>query len=348
MNSINSSMIVSVIIPIYNVEKFIRRCLESVIAQECDDFDIECILVDDCSPDKSMAIAQNVIDKYNGSIIFFILSNTNNQGVSVSRNNGLAISKGDYVFFLDSDDYLSKNCLSCLYKEINQYGCVVDMVVGNSYNYISGHYWVKGNVPFLLLYHSDIMRRFLRVELPTMAWNKLIRRQFLLDNHISFLPHMLHEDELWSYKLYDIVSSIVLIPEVTYHYEKNVDSIMNSASNLIRRAEGYHILVSNMLNSLSPDLYVERFFWGIYMYMQSDEIIRCGGLFGEIVSANIQLRKRMVKRSLVDGRLSISLFLMLTIQPPFRWLIRYGWFRHNYHRVRKLFWKLALFFDFMH
>lgn len=348
MNSINSSMIISVIIPIYNVEKYIQRCLESVIAQECVEFDIECILVDDCSVDKSMVIAKDIIDHYDGPISFRLLSNSENQGPSVSRNNGLMNANGAYILFLDSDDYLSKNCLSCLYKEINQYGCVVDMVVGNSYNYISGHYWVKGNVPFLLLYHSDIMRRFLRVELPTMAWNKLIRRQFLLDNHISFLPHMLHEDELWSYKLYDVVSSVVLIPEVTYYYEKNVESIMNSASNLTRRAEGYHILVSNMLKTLSPDLYVERFFWGIYMYMQSDEIIRCGGLLGEIVSANIQLRKRMVKRSLVDGRLSIFLFLMLTIQPPFRRLIRHGWFSHNYHRVRKLFWKLAMFFDVMH
>jgi len=97
-------MIISVIIPIYNVEKFIRRCLESVIAQECAEFDIECILVDDCSVDMSMVIAKEIIDHYHGQISFHILSNSENQGPSVSRNNGMMIAKGDYVFFLDSDD----------------------------------------------------------------------------------------------------------------------------------------------------------------------------------------------------------------------------------------------------
>ena len=68
-------MVVSVIIPVYKVEQYIQRCLESVIAQECDDFDIECILVDDCSPDMSMDIAKGIIAQYNGSIIFRLLLN---------------------------------------------------------------------------------------------------------------------------------------------------------------------------------------------------------------------------------------------------------------------------------
>ena len=342
-------MTISVIIPIYKVEKYIQRCLESVIAQECDDFDIECILVDDCSPDMSVGIAKGLIDKYKGSINFCILSNTENQGPSVSRNNGLMNAKGDYVFFLDSDDYLSNNCLSCLYKEINQYGCVVDMVIGNSYDYQSGHYWQnKEGTPSLILSHVDIMRWFLRVEISMMAWNKLIRRQFLIDNHLFFRPHMLHEDELWSYKLFDVINSVVLIPEVTYLYEKNANSIMNSSANLIRRAEGYHILVSNILDSLSHDLYVDRFFWGIYMYMKSEAIISSGDIAGDVVLENKTLRKMMVNRSLVDCRIFIFLFLLFTILPPFSRLIRFKWFRHNYHRVRTLFRKLALFFDFIH
>ena len=66
-------MTISVIIPIYKVEKYIQRSLESVIAQECDDFDIECILIDDCSPDMSVDIAKDIIDQYKGSINFHIL-----------------------------------------------------------------------------------------------------------------------------------------------------------------------------------------------------------------------------------------------------------------------------------
>ena len=82
-------MTISIIIPVYNVEEYIQRCLKSVIAQECDDFDIECILVDDCSNDISMVIAKDMIDHYHGPISFRLLSNSENQGPSVSRNNGL-------------------------------------------------------------------------------------------------------------------------------------------------------------------------------------------------------------------------------------------------------------------
>lgn len=347
--SYNTSMTISVIIPVYKVENYIQRCLESVIAQECDDFDIECILVDDCSPDMSMGIAKDIIDHYHGSINFRIISNIENLGPSTSRNNGLKVAKGDYIYYLDSDDHLSKNCLSSLFREINQYGCVVDMVIGNSFNYNSGHCWLKEEKsPFLLLNHADIMRRFLRIELPTMAWNKLIRRPFLLDNNLVFRPGMLHEDELWSYELYNVVSSVVLIPDVTYYYEQVANSIMNSSSNLVRRTEGYHILVSRMLNTLCHDLYVDRFFWGIYMYMKSEAIIRTENLSGEIVSENKQLRRLMVNRSLADFRILIFIFLLLTVVPPFHWLIRFRWFRQNYSWFRKLLRRLAIIFDFLH
>lgn len=222
------------------------------------------------------------------------------------------------------------------------------MVIGNSYNYIAGHYWLKENTPSLLLNHSDIMRRFLRVNLPTMAWNKLIRRQLLLDNHIIFRPGMLHEDELWSYELFNVVSSVVLIPEVTYNYERVEDSIMNSPSNLIRRTEGCHMIVSRVLNTLCHDLYVDRFLGGIYIYMQSEAFIRVGKLSGGIVSENKQLRRMMVKRSLVDFRLSIFFFLLLTVVPPFHGLIRLRWFRQNYSWLRKILRRLAIIFDFLH
>ena len=342
-------MTISVIIPVYNVEKYIKRCLDSVIAQESDDFDIECILVDDCSPDMSMDIAKGIIAQYSGSIIFRLLQNPDNQGLSYSRNNGLMIAKGDYVFFLDSDDDLAPNCLSYLYREINQNGHDVDMVIGNSYDYHSGNYWQKRDgIPSLLLNHDDIMRRFLRVEIPPMAWNKLVRRQFLLDNQLSFRPRMLHEDELWSYQLFNVIRSIVLIPEVTYHYEQNEYSIMNSPTCLIPRAEGCHIIVSCVLDSLCSDLYVDRFFWGINIYMHSEAIIRTERLTGDVVSKSNLLRIAMINRSLVDRRIFIFLFLVLTIQFPFKCLVRFRWFRQNYHRVMKFFRKLALFFDFLH
>lgn len=342
-------MTISVIIPVYKVEKYIQRCLESVIAQECDDFDIECILVDDCSPDMSMDIANGIIDNYDGSITFCIINNSENQGLSVSRNKGLMMAKGDYVFFLDSDDDLTANCLSSLYRETDRYNCVVDMVVGNSYKFQVDHYWQsREERPVLLLNHIEIMRRFLQVEIPMTAWNKLVRRQFLIDNNLFFRPNMIHEDELWSYELYEAIKSVVLIPEVTYIYEHNADSIMCSSSFLTRRVEGCHILVAKMLETLCRDLYVERFFWGISMYMKSEAIIREKRLDGELASVNKQLSKMMLNRSLVDSRFSIFVFLLFTVNPPFSRLIHFRWFRQKYYWFRELFYKLALFFNLFH
>lgn len=223
------------------------------------------------------------------------------------------------------------------------------MIVGNSYDCQIDHYWQeRDEKPYLLLNHVDIMRRFLQVELPMMAWNKLVRRKLLLDNNLFFRPHMIHEDELWSYELYNIVRAVVVIPDVTYFYEHNEDSIMNSPYSLIRRVEGCHILVSNMLNTLSQELYVEKFFWGISMYMKSEAIIRDAGLKGEVVSKDKQLSKMLLSRSLADFRLSIFIFLILTIQYPFCRLIRYRWFRQKYYGFRKIINKLALYFDSFH
>lgn len=342
-------MTISVIIPIYKVEKYIQRCLDSVIAQKCDNFDVECILVNDCTPDMSMDIAQKIIDDYTGSISFRIINNVENQGLSCSRNNGLMMAKGEYVFFLDSDDDLTDNCLLCLYKELNRDGCDVDMVIGNSFDFHTNHFWQNMDAPPIFLSnHVDIMKRFLRVEIPMMAWNKLVRRQLLLDNNLFFRPRMIHEDELWSYDLFDVISSVVLIPEITYNYEPNVDSIMSSSSVLIRRVEGCHILVSRMLNTLNKELYVERFFWGVNMYMKSEAIIRTNRLSGEVVSKNKEIRMTLSNKALMDFRLSIFLFLLLTIQPPFGWLIRFGWFRQKYYWLRKIFEKFALIFDVLH
>ena len=83
---------------------------------------------------------------------------------------------------------------------------------------------------------------------------------------------------------------------------------MNSPTSLIPRTEGCHVIVSSVLNSLCRDLYVDRFFWGINIYMHSEAIIRTEKLTGDVVSRNKQLRKMLIKRSITDFRLSI-LFL---------------------------------------
>ena len=97
---------VSIIIPVYQVKNYIERCITSVISQSYNHSAIECILVDDCGIDNSIMLAQKCIDNYKGDMQFKIIHNKHNCGLSVSRNNGMEIATGDYLFFLDSDDYI--------------------------------------------------------------------------------------------------------------------------------------------------------------------------------------------------------------------------------------------------
>ena len=96
-------VLISIIIPIYNAEKYIFRCIKSVMNQKISGFGIECILIDDCSQDDSILIANNIIDDYTGDIIFKMIRNETNKGLSASRNIGIQLSSGEYLFFLDSD-----------------------------------------------------------------------------------------------------------------------------------------------------------------------------------------------------------------------------------------------------
>ena len=95
-------MKVSIIIPIYNVAPYIKRCLQSVADQTYKD--IECILIDDCGSDNSINLAKEFIYDYKGNILFTILHHEENKGLSAARNTGLRYAKGEYVYFLDSDD----------------------------------------------------------------------------------------------------------------------------------------------------------------------------------------------------------------------------------------------------
>ena len=129
--------LVSIIIPIYNVEKYIRHCILSVLSQDFDHSLVELILINDCTQDNSMEIVKNIIDKYQiengGGMSIKILSHSKNRGLSASRNTGLSNASGEFVFFVDSDDYLFSGSIKNHLKYHNQYP-EVDLNIGNYYD----------------------------------------------------------------------------------------------------------------------------------------------------------------------------------------------------------------------
>jgi glycosyltransferase involved in cell wall biosynthesis len=122
-------MKVSIIVPVYNVEKYINRCFNSIICQSYTN--IECIFIDDCSPDNSYQILRQRINEYQGNIYFNVIRHSKNKGLSGARNTGTLASTGDYIYYLDSDDEITNNCIEILVNLANKYPGV-EIIQGNT------------------------------------------------------------------------------------------------------------------------------------------------------------------------------------------------------------------------
>lgn len=219
---------ISIIIPVYNVEKYILDCLNSVINQTYSN--IECLLIDDKSPDNSIAIAKEFIKRYNGNIKFKIISHKTNQGLSAARNTGIKHSIGTYLYFLDSDDEIFPNTIEELYKiaHISK----SDFSVGdfkiekvNTQNETSNPYTYLPINKTGLYTNKDIVKAYFKNQWFAMACNKLISKDFLLKNSLWFPLGLLHEDIYWSFKLASCANRMSIYNSPTYIYKLRSTSI---------------------------------------------------------------------------------------------------------------------------
>lgn len=223
---------VSIIIPVYNVEPYIKDCISSVMDQDYKNLEI--IIVNDCTPDKSIIIASNLIANYRGPHIYKIISHKYNQGLSASRNTGIQEATGDFIYFLDSDDYISKNCISSLVNLYNK--THADIIIGNQI-IIDNLSNKKLNNPIKLknsyqTFHSlkkiFSSSEFIEMDCNGVAWNKLINKNFILKNDLKFNVGILYEDDIWSYKVYCHNPTITISDIPTYFYRMRPNSIMNT------------------------------------------------------------------------------------------------------------------------
>ena len=221
-------MKVSIVIPVYNVAPYIKRCLESVIKQSYTN--IECILVDDCGTDNSMELVRIFVESYHGPVKFVITHHEKNRGLAAARNTGIIMSQGEYLFFLDSDDAITPLCLEHLTLLADKYP-MADFVQGNTVQ-------MKGCVPDYC-FAKDVPefienKQFLSQVIYTRAnissWNRLLKRSFIIDNSLYFHEGIVHEDDCWSYFLAKYVKAAAFTNEGTYLYYLNSNSIMTSTS----------------------------------------------------------------------------------------------------------------------
>lgn len=217
---------VSVIIPIFRVEKFIERCAISLFEQTLDS--IEYIFVDDTTPDKSIEILTDVLERYpQRKPQVTILRHDVNKGLPAARNSGLSVAGGEYVFHCDSDDYLESNALEQMLNVAEKTDS--DIVWCDYYlsfsmnerimvqpNYSNSQEAIKGMLSGTMKYN---------------VWNKLAKRRLYMDNSISFpAGHSMGED-MTMIKLFAHAKKVAYINAPLYHYIRlNTDAMTQSYS----------------------------------------------------------------------------------------------------------------------
>ena len=219
---------VSIVIPVYKVEKYIERCLRSVFNQTY--VNIECIIVNDCTPDNSFIIAKELVKFYQGSVDFQFVEHEINKGLSEARNTGIKMATGHYYFFLDSDDAIPATSIEKLVSTalLNDLPEII-MGVTKGVDAKGGMIEVSKAQQQSFQENSEVFQGYLNNLWYVIACNKLVRKDIFTDHKTFFLPGIAHEDVMWSFEISTYVNKIILCPFVTYHYYiGDTDSISRS------------------------------------------------------------------------------------------------------------------------
>lgn len=326
------------------------------MAQDVVDANIECIVIDDCSPDNSMAIVQEVISKYKGPIRFVILRHEINHGLSAARNNGIMQACGDYVMFIDSDDYLLRGSIQYFLDNIILFP-EVDMLMGNVKDCKSGKTMITQiKEPWLIDDPDIFFSRMLHHQIYLYAWNKLIKRQMLLDHRILFEEGILYEDQCWSYQLFSEILSVLLLPRVTYVYENNKNSIVNTSFTSGKADKvvwSYTISINKMMRTPPfPSRYRQNMtphylLFMLHHMMNGVDVMSRFPISSDVAKGFRNLKKALFCRSLRYGRLLISFFCLLMFS-PFSKLQKLRFFRHHYYDIESIVNRLSYLTDFLH
>jgi len=223
-----NKVLLSFILPLFNVEKYISECVHSLYAQDIPIDNYEVIIVNDCSPDSSRSIVIALQEVYS-TLILVDLEQNSKQGAA--RNAGLKVAVGEYIWFVDSDDFVKPNVLKGLIKimsdnhldilhfdyarvtlegkieEIYDTKYTTDVMTGLNFFHHEGEIWWKKDIE---------------------VWRKLHSKNFLIQNHIEFEEHVFFEDFLYSIKSIILATRIMHVSQTPYCYRDNPTSFMNS------------------------------------------------------------------------------------------------------------------------
>ena len=229
----------SIIVPVYNVEKYLKRCLESILENTFGDYEL--IIINDGSKDNSEQVILDIKEKYNDKQDKIIYIKKENSGVSDTRNLGIEKAAGDYITFIDSDDYIQKDMLEQLMKKLNEadydvVACDVRLVYENSdrVDIVSSGYAKD-------LLDKEAIKETMLIQYPVM-WNKIYKSELI--KKLKFTCGVWYEDMEYLLKLYPHINSIGVVKmplyyylqrenSITYTYNDNLYDIINNMESVI-------------------------------------------------------------------------------------------------------------------
>lgn len=231
---------ISIIVPCFNGESFMKNTISSIKSQTFSQW--ECIIIDDGSKDKSKKIINDEIKDDNR----FHFVSQENKGVSSTRNYGIKLAKGEYIFFLDSDDSIPQNALYDLFRVVEADNNI-DIVIGQTLcsngqelkplNYLLNE-WPKNEI--LHNVDDNLIKYMIEKTTPCIAQNRLYRLDFLKNHNLVFYNGIMHEDVLWYFETMFLAKNIFCSEKTTYYYNVNNN---NSITKNIAQKNIYDYLV---------------------------------------------------------------------------------------------------------
>lgn len=287
--------LISIIVPVYNVEKYLRRCLESIINQTYDNLEI--ILIDDGSTDNSLLICkeyQSIDDRIK-------VISQENKGLSSARNVGIRHCNGQIVSFIDSDDWIDKHFIDVLYTQLKNYDAqIVECKVKKITNYEKNDDYLNNKIANTLVFENEncfyqfLIGKYFR----QVVWNKLYKKEVI--NRIFFEEGKTHEDEFWTYQIFANAKKIVFIDFEGYYYFQRTGSITNkkfSEENL----HGFEAKKNRF------DFVKEKYPEFIQINIL-DYLISCIYFYNNVFNSNISKKAKILKE--IENEYKMALLLL--------------------------------------
>mgnify|MGYP002857044774 CR=1 FL=1 len=233
----------------------------------------------------------------------------------------------------------------------------VDMIMGNTMNCKGGNLLIPTlQEPLLINEYNDFLTRMLHHQINLYVWNKLYKRQFLLEHDLLFVDGLLYEDILWTYLLFLHLRSVLILPKVTYYYEYNQSSIVNTSffdHKADKVISSYVTNINGILDNppcpsnLKKNVTVDYLLFMVNFLMNGVDVLNKCSIKADVAKDFLAVRLRLFTHSLGYGRLLISLFVLLLF-PPLSYLQKFKFFRHHYFDIESIINIIAHFTDFLH